>query len=77
MAEDFSKETLSVRSELVNKAKVLKQTHEYIKGFKINYRRLVLKYENPDNHNIFYRSFSLADIHSSSNWYVPTKRNDA
>ena len=75
ISEDFSKPTLQVRSELVTKAKVLREKHDYIKGFKLNYRRLSIKYENPESKTTFFRSFSLSDTRSNPNWYLPTKIN--
>ena len=71
VAEDFSKPTLQIRSELVAKAKHVRDQHDYIKGFHLKHTRLILKYENPDNGNIFHRGFNIADIRSNPKWYLP------
>ena len=75
IAEDFSKPTLQIRNELIAKGKAIRDQHDFVKGFKLKFTRLSLKYENPDNKNIFYRSFSLSDIQSNPNWYLPKFRN--
>ena len=74
MAQDFSKPTLELRSQLVNKAKIVMDKHSYIKGFKLNYKRLILKYENPETKSVYFRGFSLQDT-QHPNWYAPTQRN--
>ena len=71
ISEDFSKPTLQIRSELVTKAKHVRDQHDFVKGFHLKHRRLILKYENPDNGNIFYRGFSISDIRTNPNWYLP------
>ena len=71
ISEDFSKQTLQIRSELVNKSKNVKDQHEYVKSFRLNYRRVSLKYENPDTKAVFFRSFGLQDIRANPNWYLP------
>ena len=71
ISEDFSKPTLQIRSELVSKAKLVRDQHDFIKSFRLKHTRLILKYENPDNGNVFYRGFSISDIHTNPNWYLP------
>ena len=75
VSEDFSKPTLQIRSELITKGKIVKDKHEFIKGYRLTYRRLSLKYENPETGNIYYRSFSLKDTKSNPNWYLPVSAN--
>ena len=77
IAEDFSKPTLQIRSELVSKAKIARDQHDFIKSFHLKHTRLILKYENPDNGSVFHRGFSISDIHMNPNWYLPnTTRRD-
>ena len=76
ISEDFSKTTLAIRSELVTKAKIARNNCEHIKSFRVNYRRLVMKYENPTTKNTFFRGFNLSDISSNPAWYIPRFRNE-
>ena len=76
IAEDFSKTTLDIRGELVAKAKAAKNICTDVQGFRLSYRRLSLKYEDPVNKNVYYRSFSLSDILSNSQWYLPREKQN-
>ena len=48
IAEDFSKATLEVRRELVRKGKEAKNKCPAVQSYQVKYRRLVLKYLNPN-----------------------------
>ena len=74
VAEDFSKATLAIRKQLVAKAKEAKSNCGQISSFRINYRRLVLRYQNPATQQIYSRGFNLCDILDDRNWYVPSPR---
>ena len=76
ISEDFSKTTLTIRSELVAKAKIAKNNCKHIRNFRVNYRRLILKYEDPTTKNIFFRGFNLHDVSSNPAWYIPRLRNE-
>ena len=71
VSEDFSKPTLEIRYQLVAKAKAARDQHGFIKGFRLNYRRLILKYEDTENKQTFFKGYSLSDTQSSPTWYVP------
>ena len=75
MSEDFSKATLNVRSQLVMKAKQAKDNESSITGFRINYKRLIMKYINPATNNTYYRGFNLHDIQNNAYWYIPRNSN--
>ena len=74
ISEDFSKTTLLIRNELVAKGKLAKNQSPLVKGFRVNYRRLVIKYEDPKNSVIFFRGFNLADTKLNPTWYLPNER---
>ena len=78
MSEDFSKETLLVRSHLFKYGKDAKEKFDDpvkgIKQFKVSYKRLVITYianKNDPATRLFTKSFSLDDIHGRSNWFIP------
>ena len=54
MSEDFSKATLNIQNQLVSNAKMAKDKCSSIKSFKVQYKQLVIKYENPDSKKIFF-----------------------
>ena len=53
ISEDFSKTTLLIRNELIAKGKLAKNQSQLVKGFRIKYRRLVIKYEDPKSKVVF------------------------
>ena len=75
VSEDFSKETLSIRRQLVSQAKSAKLKCSAIKHFKLKYKRLVLTYVNPDTDKTFYRGFNIHDVLNNAYWYMPQARN--
>ena len=74
IAEDFSKATLSVRNELVAKGNLAKEQSSLVKGFRVAYRRLILKYEDPKSKAVFFRGYSLSDTRINATWYLPNER---
>ena len=74
VAEDFSKATLSIRRQLVAKAKEAKVNCNQVSSFKINYRRLVMHYQNPATQHTYSRGFNLCDVLENTNWYMPSSR---
>ena len=74
IAEDFSKATLDIRSQMVAKAKIARDKHQFIKGFRLNYRRITLKYENPDGKSTYFKSYGFSDTLNDPNWYLPNNR---
>ena len=77
MSEAFSKATLNIRSQLVMKAKLAKNNESMITGFRVNYKRLVMKYTNPATNVPFYRGFNLQEIQNNPYWYIPRKLNNS
>ena len=71
IAEDFSKATLDIRRQLVQKGKDAKSKLSSIQSFQVKYRRLVIKYLNTRTNRLFTWSFSLRDTEGSSNWFEP------
>ena len=77
--EDFSENTLAVRSKLWNAAREAKReyssnaTYE-ITYVKLVYRRVVISYKNKASGKYFSRGFSLNDI-NTPDWYHPKFRN--
>lgn len=71
ISEDFSKATLAIRRELVNKGKEAKNENPAIQGFQVKYKRLVIKYLNPTSNKIFTWSFGINDTRQNSKWFVP------
>ena len=70
LSDDFSKATLAVRKELVSRAKEAKECNDSIKNFRVNYRRLVVTYENKSTNATFFRGFNLEDICASpTDWH--------
>ena len=74
VSEDFSKLTLSARNQLVMKAKQAINVCSAMKSFKLNYKTLVVKYENPETESVFFRGFSLLDVTDNPRWYIPKAR---
>ena len=82
MSEDFSKATIDIHKKLrreAKEAKELKFNHASlaITNFKVTYRRVTLTYttnKSMKTANTFIKSFSLRDIESNINWYVPQER---
>ena len=77
ISEDFSKATLDIRRQLVNKGKEAKQKCPAVQGFQLKYKRLILKYINPKTNSTFTWSFNLKDTEGSLNWFEPPTRNRA
>ena len=75
ISEDFSRATLDIRRQLVTKAKTAKDKCSSMKHFKVQYKRLIVTYENPDTGRLFYRGFNLSDIVDNPYWYLPNSRN--
>ena len=73
VAEHYSKATLSI-SRLLNKAKEAKLNCQQVSSFKINHRRLVMRYQNPVTQQSYSRGFNLCDIVDNANWYIPSTR---
>ena len=71
VSEDYSKATLELHSDLVKAAKTAKEDPDsQIKSFRVMYRRVSLKFENPANNEVQYRSFSMININDHPNdWY--------
>ena len=69
VAEDYSKKTLEIHKILTNAAKTAKESLPSIKQFRITYRRVVLKYENPTSHSFFFKGFNLYDINKGPDWF--------
>lgn len=59
---------------MVAKAKIARDKHQFIKGFRLNYRRITMKYENPDGKTTYFRSYGFSDILNDPNWYLPNNR---
>ena len=74
MSEDYSKATLNIRNQLVSKAKLAIDKCSSMKSFRVNFKRLVVKYQNPETKQEFHRGFNLADIETNPYWYIPNKR---
>ena len=74
VAEDYSKATLSIRRQLVAKAKEAKDKCELVSSFSVNYRRLVVRYQNPTTQRMYSRGFNLSDILDNASWYAPSPR---
>ena len=76
IAEDYSKPTLNIRRQLVQNAKAAKDTNQNIDSFKVNIKRLVIKYINEAFKQTFFRGFNLEDIIGNPNWHnSPTRSN--
>ena len=75
IAEDFSKATLEIRRELVNKGKEAKAKFPAIQSYQIKYRRLTLKYFNSNTQKVFTWSFGIKDTQGSPNWFELPNRN--
>ena len=71
ISEDFSKYTLDIQRQLVASAKIAENKCGFIKGYKIKYKRLVIKYENPESKTIFFKGFNVSDVNTDPNWYLP------
>ena len=71
VSEDYSRQTLAIHRKLAEHGKSVKEQHEYIIHFRIQYRRLVLTYLNKKSDKTFVRSFTLKNINEYSNWFVP------
>ena len=69
IAEDFSKATLDIRRELVNKGKDAKEKHPNVQSFQVKYKRLILKYVNPTTNKSFTWGYSLKDTQGGTNWF--------
>ena len=82
MSEDFSKATIDIHKKLRREAKEAKEVkfnhpNLAITNFKVTYRRVILTYTTNKaikTANTFNRSFSLRDIESNINWFVPQER---
>ena len=72
ISEDFSKQTLDVRRKLVECAKTAKEVNEDFTSFRINYKRLVVKYVNRNTNQTFFRGFNLNQVLETNNWHVIT-----
>ena len=72
IAEDFSKPTLAVRRQLVQHAKMAKDKNPSIVSFKLNFKRLTVKYINSTTNQTYFRGFSLDDIGNNTNWHNAT-----
>ena len=77
VSEDFSKPTLNIRQQLISAAKSAKDKCGPIKSFKINYRRLVVKYCNPETEKIFHKGFGISEVVNNPYWYIPNPCNQA
>ena len=77
IAEDFSKATLAIRRELVNKGKEAKAKLPAVQSYQIKYRRLILKYFNSNTQRVFTWSFDIKDTQRSPNWFELPKRNSS
>ena len=69
IAEDYSKPTLAVRRQLIHHAKTAKEKNPNIMGFKLNFKRLVIKYINKNTQQTYFRGFSLNEIEQNNNWH--------
>ena len=69
IAEDYSKPTLAVRRQLIQHAKKAKEQKSNIMGFKLNFKRLVIKYVNKKTQQTYFRGFSLHEIDQDNNWH--------
>ena len=74
ITEDFSRATLDIRRQLVNKGKEAKNKHPEVQSFQIKYRRLILKYQNPTTNKTFTWGFGIKDTQGSANWFEPPNR---
>ena len=77
IAEDFSKPTLNVRKQLVSSAKLAREENTEIVSFRINYKRLVMKYMNNVTKQHYYRGFELEDILNNPRWHLSPKPQDS
>ena len=75
MAEDFSRATLDIRRELVQKGKEAKAKLPAVQSFQLKYRRLILKYFNTKTQKVFSWSFSVKDTQGGPNWFDLPSRN--
>ena len=75
ITEDFSRATLDIRRELVQKGKEAKAKCPQVQSFQIKYKRLLLKYLNPRTNKIFSWSFDVKDTRGSPKWFELPNRN--
>ena len=75
ITEDFSRATLEICRELVQKGKEAKAKLPAIQSFQLKYRRLVLKYFNTKTQKVFSWSFSVKDTQGGPNWFDLPSRN--
>ena len=80
-SEDFSKITVETHKKLRNHAKEAKYSLENdksqeicIANYKVSYKRITISYKKKNSDNpttLFSRSFSLQQIESDRNWFIP------
>ena len=75
ISEDYSKATLAIRRELVQKGNYAKEKCSRVQSFQVKYKRLVLKYVNPNSDKTFTWSYSLQDTEGRPNWFDPPQPN--
>ena len=71
VAEDYSKATLAIRRELVNKGNDAKEKCPAVQGFQVKYKRLVLKYFNPILSKTMTWNYGIQDTEGSPRWFEP------
>ena len=72
ITEDYSKPMLAIRRQLVDHAKIAKENNPSVVGFKLNFKRLVMKYINTATQQTYFKGFNLNDINNNNNWHETT-----
>ena len=75
LLSNFSRATLEIRRELVQKGKEAKAKLPAVQSFQVKYRRLILKYFNSKTQKVFSWSFGMKDTKGSPNWFDIPSRN--
>ena len=75
IAEDYSKATLAIRRELVQKGNHAKERCPTVQSFQVKYKRLVLKYLNPNTNKTFTWSYGIQDTEGNPKWFEPPPPN--
>ena len=75
ISEDFSKQTLDVRRKLVEHAKAAKEINPDFVSFRLNYKRVVVKYMNSHTNQTFFRGFNCNQVFETNNWHVLKPHN--
>lgn len=71
VSEDYSKETVNLHTLLRSKAKAAKEQNDSnLKSYKVTYRRLVVRYADPQTNWEYSKTFTIGNINENpTNWY--------